>query len=139
MREFVTYPGQGDYTFHSPPFPSNTFTTVKNPTDGPTWNAAYPPRYVNEVGIIEDWNSTVGYFVKPYTSDWNFVATQLFQYRCPCNNNNAWTTIAGPLTIHRALTPNSDGTWRFAGCKDDIPPSKNQPPLSCANKDPLPQ
>jgi hypothetical protein len=71
-----------------------------------------------------------------------YLQCELCQYavlsvQVPCVNNNAYVNFAGPLSINHALTPNGDGTWRYAVCKPNIAPY-NQSTSSCANKNPLP-
>jgi hypothetical protein len=114
----------------SPPFPSNTYMWVSNP---------FPADFVASTltnGLL-DRHDTVGYWVTPYTSNANYVSTQYYRYKCGCVNNNTYVNFAGPLMINHALTPNGDGTWRYAVCKPNIAPY-NQSTSSCANKNPLP-
>jgi len=139
IGEHVTYTGPGlspkgqSYTPISPPFPSNQYMTVPNPTVN-----MYTMDRLLVPGALQDNHDTPGAFVPPYTSNANYVSNQTYQYSCPCWNNGAVVTlptVPPVLPINHALTPNGDGTWRYAVCKPNITPLTG---TSCANKNPLP-
>lgn len=91
VGEIVTYPGTGNYTFPSPPFPN---ITVPNPTT--------TGRPGNE-GAFQDNHSTPGSFVRPYSNS-SFTATQYYRYSCPCKNGGAYVNVAGPNDIVRTVS-----------------------------------
>lgn len=117
MGEIVTYPGSSNpYNPPSPPFPTN------NPFTNPTILdfAAFTGRGVDDHGMP----STT--FVKPYSNQ-SFTATQFYRYKCACGSNaNNYVNVAGPLSIVRSVSRNSNGSFEFtvtkSGCQAAINP-----------------
>jgi YD repeat-containing protein len=116
MGESVTYPGPSPFPRPSPPFPPGNHA---NPTEFEfsAEEAAFDVHFVPP-----------GDFVKPYSSS-SYTATQIYRYRCPCQNNNNWVTVMGPLQIVRSVSQNANGTWKYTITK----PTNGQ-----ASVDPLP-
>jgi hypothetical protein len=96
-------------------FPSNPFTWPRpwlaesgSPAGGQPSNGS--------VGMIPDanWVKDPPPVVRPYLAT-GFPVTQYFIYTCPCSTAPGTVkTLAGPITITRAVSPNADGTWK--GC-----------------------
>lgn len=92
--------------YTSNPFPSPPFPSGINPPD---------PTIINvqgNYGGMGDNHSTPGTFVKPYSAS-TVTSTQIYRYQCPCQNNNAWTTLMGPHSIVRSVATNGSGGWKF--------------------------
>jgi hypothetical protein len=93
VREYVTYPGNGNYSWTSPPYASGNSAT--NPT------VSNPPFAGTDGGVVD--NNTHPGFVKTYVYN-QFTATQKFQYSCANYNGGAWQDFPlGPLSIVRTV------------------------------------
>lgn len=106
VGEKVDY-NPADLPFASPPFPAGL-----NPPNPETGQVA------GDLGAFPngDVHVTPGSFVKPYSAK-SITATQIYRYRCPCHNNNAWQTLIGPLNIVRSVSRNPNGSWKFTVTK----------------------
>jgi hypothetical protein len=103
VGEVVTYQGYATPQFNLPtPFPVGPF-------DNPTIiNIAG-----NNTQLIDDQQLPQNQsFRTPYYAN-SFAGTQYYRYACPGINNGQYVNLLGPLTILRAVQPNSDGTWFF--------------------------
>jgi len=88
-----------------------------NPFPSPPFKAGLSPSDPTELSFeatrdAEDNHQTPGPFVTPFTGA-TVTASQIYRYRCPCNNNNAWVTLMGPHDIVRTVTENGSGGWKF--------------------------
>lgn len=103
------------WPFPSPPFPPDAYG---NPTIGD--EPASPGTFTDDHFLTP---STT--FVKPYSAS-SFAATQYYRYKCACSNNGNYVNIKGPLSIVRAVSGNSNGSWEFtvtkSGCSATINP-----------------
>lgn len=103
IAELVEYPGSyGTYTWPRPPFGSQT----PNP-DSHSGNGAN--------GIFLDKHYPPTSWVTPYIAA-SFQASQLYQYVCPCANGGNQVHLAN-YTITRAVTRNTDGTYKYTVTK----------------------
>jgi hypothetical protein len=109
VNENVSYPGGNPYYFNSPPYQAGS--NWPNPTIQPV-----PP--VNAQNDIA--YDTHGHpaFQGPYRADY-FTATQYYQYSCTCNNSSN-VPLAGPISITRSVTQNSNGTWKYTVTKAGV-------------------
>lgn len=124
VQEKVTYDGGHPFYFPAP-FPNFG-------VDNPSYQ---PPGPNGAAGAITDDQMIPGTFRKPYNSDHNFTATQIYRFWCPCYQNGNWQTLAGPLNIDRKVYQNPNGTWTFQICKNSVTPVHDG---SCAAINPLP-
>jgi hypothetical protein len=89
-------------------------TYPEMPFPAPFPNLNYPnPTTINvnaSEPFIQDLHETNGAFRTPYFTK-NFVAQQIFRYRCQCNGNQ-WNTLMGPHDITRSVFQEG-GTWKF--------------------------
>lgn len=99
--------GERVWGYSDLPFPSPSFPAGLSPPDPTELNVPASD------GAAQDNHSTPGTFVQPY--NWHSVSvSQIYRYRCPCNDNNAWVTMSGPLAIERMVQLNSQTSkWRF--------------------------
>jgi hypothetical protein len=124
VQEKVQYPGGSPYTFPNPPFPPG------NAPSNPDLNSIN----ANTPGWTDD-QTIQGTFQPPY-SNVGVSTTQIYRYYCPCYQNGAWQTLAGPLNIYRQVTNTLfSGVWVYQVCKDNASP---QTGYSCAVINPLP-
>jgi hypothetical protein len=100
VGEKVDY-SASELPFASPPFPAGL--SPENPSIVDDWG---------DGGVTHDDHSTPGQFVKPYQAA-TITATQIYRYRCPCHNNNAWETLVGPHNLIREVAQNPNGSWKF--------------------------
>jgi hypothetical protein len=113
VGETVNYPGTSNpYLWASPPYAS---TATSNPTT---------TSFTATSGAGTDQHGHPN-FLRPYTSN-NFNATQNYRFQCTNYQNAAWITMMGPLTINRAISQNSNGTWQYvitkSGSSDSVNP-----------------
>ncbi len=105
IGEIVTYPGGGQTYVWPVPFPATTSTnpTAINLASATTGSAA------------DDHSLTSTEFRTPFSAA-SFTATQYYRYACICNGNS-WVNLAGPNSIVRSTTKNSNGSYTFTVTK----------------------
>jgi hypothetical protein len=102
VREQVAYPGpQPTYQFQSPPFAANDVTANPYIEDFPATD-----------GEIFDRHTTAQPFAQPYSSVL-VVASQAYQYRCPCANSGLWTTLNEPFGGIAREFSQEGSFWKF--------------------------
>jgi hypothetical protein len=111
VGEYVTYPGTGNYFPASPPFPSESPGGLPNPS---------APDAAGNMGVGNDIHrpGSTSTFVMPYQAA-TYTAVQIFRYKCPCKENNAWQTLLGPLDIVRTVSP-SGNNWKYTITKSGV-------------------
>jgi hypothetical protein len=116
VREYVTYPGTGNYNWTSPPY-----DTSGNPTANPT--VSNPPFAGTDGGVID--NNLHPGFLKPYVAN-QFTASQKFQYSCTNYQSGAWQDIPfGPVAIIRTIQ--NSPPWTYSIVKSGSIASTNLP------------
>lgn len=107
VGEIVSYPGSSNpYPFPSPPFPNDSYS---NPTviDLPATAGGFQDDHMLTPSTT---------FVTPYSSS-IFTATQFYRFRCSNYQFNQYVNLQGPLSIVRAVSQNSNGSWKFTVTK----------------------
>ena len=94
VREYVTYPGSGNFNWPSPPY-----DTSGNPTANPT--ITNPPIAATDGGFFD--NNLHPGFQKPYAAN-TFTATQKFQFSCSGYQGGAWVDFYGPISLTRTIS-----------------------------------
>jgi hypothetical protein len=116
VREYVTYPGTGNFNWTSPPY-----DTSGNPTANPT--ITNPPIAATDGGFYD--NNTHPGFLKPYVYN-QFTSTQKFQYSCTNYQNGAWQDFSfGTVSIVR--TVQNVPPWQYSITKSNSRASTNLP------------
>lgn len=98
--------GERVYGYSSNPFPSPPFPANLAPNDPTEISVA------GTNGGFQDNHSTPGSFVSPFQAA-SVTASQIYRFRCPCHNSNAWVTLLGPHDIVRSVAENGSGGWKF--------------------------
>jgi hypothetical protein len=94
VREYVTYPGSGNFNWTSPPY-----DTSGNPTANPT--ITNPPFPATDGGSYD--NNLHPGFSKPYVYN-QFTAAQKFQYSCTNYQSGAWQDFSfGSVPLIRTV------------------------------------
>jgi hypothetical protein len=116
VREYVTYPGTGNFNWSSPPY-----DTSGNPTANPTVSS--PPFAGTDGGVID--NNLHPGFLKPYVYN-QFTAMQKFQYSCTNYLSGAWQDFSfGTVSIAR--TVQNSPPWTYSIVKSGTSASTNLP------------
>lgn len=106
VNEYVIYPGGGTtYTYPNPPFnetePVNPFVgTPVNGSDGILADTHFTPTF----------SSTLIPSTPP-------AALQYYYYQCANVNDGKPVILAGPISITRSVTKNTDGTFKYTVTK----------------------
>jgi hypothetical protein len=124
VGEIVNYLGTASqYVFKSPPY-----NQPDPPIDNPWISSQAATNFLNppysHLGFA-DHHLAPPFRTPPYAPD-DFVAYQTYRFQCTYYKNNAWTDIIGPISIEKAVSQNSNGTWKYtvtkAGASNSINP-----------------
>jgi hypothetical protein len=99
IGEQVYYPNGNPYIWPRPPWSASS----TNPTVDISQSATQVP-------LIDSYRP--GTMVAPYGTA-SFTATQYYAYTCTAVNNGNPVRVAGPISIVRSVTQNSDGTFKY--------------------------
>ncbi|HEV2386360.1 MAG TPA: Ig-like domain-containing protein [Candidatus Acidoferrales bacterium] len=117
--EHVDYPPSGlEYYWASPPYATGTHSD--NPTVGPS------PPVPGTQGFAFDQQLNGG-FLSPYVYN-DFSAAQYYYATCSNYNGGAQIYLAGPISIERTVSQNTNGTWKYVVTKSGYPASVNPLP-----------
>lgn len=130
-----------DSSTHSLQDLSNCSVGEKITFDTPNAIFVWPPpwEYSNLNGDTIEGNANFGVLTdrhgngpirRPYVEA-SFTATQIYYYKCPCDNNGQPVTMMGPLSITRTIHEVSPGIWQYTITKTGetgtvtLPPQAN--------------
>ena len=104
LREYVTYPGTGNYFPPSPPFPNAGFPNPDSPGGIPTGGTAVDNHSIGGPNHLP--------FLTPYSAS-SFTSVQKYEYKCPCKNGGAYNTLIGSINIVRSVASSTGSNWKY--------------------------